>query len=71
MMTGGYYERLLAIIPDAGKLGQTEKLICQVKEDFGNEFALRLTKRAFLTIMVCDGAHSGDLRPETISLWAF
>jgi hypothetical protein len=37
MMTGGYYEPLLAIIPDADKLGQTQKLTRQVKEDFGYE----------------------------------
>jgi len=35
MMTGGYYEPILAAIPDADKRGQIEKLTRAVKKDFG------------------------------------
>lgn len=35
VMTGGYYEPILAAIPDADKRGQIEKLTRAVKSDFG------------------------------------
>lgn len=35
MMTGGYYEPILAAIPDGDKRGQIEKLTRSVKKDFG------------------------------------
>ncbi|MBC7223248.1 MAG: DUF1926 domain-containing protein, partial [Anaerolineae bacterium] len=35
IMTGGYYEPILASIPDADKLGQVRKLTAAVWEDFG------------------------------------
>ena len=35
VMTGGYYEPILAAIPDADKRGQIRKLTRAVKKDFG------------------------------------
>ena len=35
VMTGGYYEPILAIIPDADKRGQIEKLTQTIADDFG------------------------------------
>ena len=35
MLTGGYYEPILAAIPDADKLGQVRKLTQAVQDDFG------------------------------------
>ncbi len=35
LLTGGYYEPILAAIPDADKRGQIEKLTRAVKKDFG------------------------------------
>ena len=35
VMTGGYYEPILAAIPDVDKRGQIEKLTYAVKSDFG------------------------------------
>jgi len=35
VMTGGYYEPILAIIPDADKRGQIEKLTRTIAEEFG------------------------------------
>ena len=37
LMTGGYYEPILAIIPDADKRGQIEKLTRTIAEEFGYE----------------------------------
>ncbi len=35
MLTGGYYEPILAALPDVDKLGQIKKLTAAVKKDFG------------------------------------
>jgi hypothetical protein len=37
LMTGGYYEPILAIIPDADKRGQIEKLTRSIADEFGYE----------------------------------
>ena len=35
MMTGGYYEPILAVIPDADKIGQIKRLTQTIKEEMG------------------------------------
>lgn len=35
MMTGGYYEPILAVIPDADKVGQIRRLTQKIKEEMG------------------------------------
>jgi alpha-amylase len=37
MLTGGYYEPILAAVPDADKLGQIRKMTAAIKKDFGCE----------------------------------
>jgi hypothetical protein len=37
MLSGGYYEPILAVLPDEDKLGQIEKLTAEIKETLGGD----------------------------------